>query len=85
LRFNVTSLAAKAGKVKLVMSNPSSLTHSIAIEGNGVTAAGSVVTQGGTSTVSANLGQPRRSIALAIRRGRCWLPVWWCCSSCSRR
>jgi plastocyanin len=55
LRFNVTSLAAKAGKVKLVMSNPSSLTHSIAIEGNGVTAAGSVVTQGGTSTVSANL------------------------------
>lgn len=55
LRFNVKSLAVRAGKVTLVMSNPSSLTHSIAIEGNGVSAAGPVVTNGGNSTASANL------------------------------
>lgn len=55
LRFNVKSLSAKAGKVTLVMSNPSSLSHSVAIQGNGVNAAGQVVAQGGTSTASANL------------------------------
>jgi uncharacterized cupredoxin-like copper-binding protein len=55
LRFNVKSLAARAGKVTLVMRNPSSLSHSVAIQGNGVNAAGQVVAQGGTSTASATL------------------------------
>jgi uncharacterized cupredoxin-like copper-binding protein len=37
------------------MRNPSQLSHSIAIEGNGVNSAGQVVGPGGTSTVSAAL------------------------------
>jgi uncharacterized cupredoxin-like copper-binding protein len=55
LRFNTKSLTANAGKVTLVMKNPSQLSHSIAITGNGVNAAGEVVGPGGTSTVSASL------------------------------
>ena len=55
LRFNVKSLTASAGSVKLVMHNPSQLSHSIAIQGAGVNAAGPVVGPGGTSTVSATL------------------------------
>lgn len=56
LRFNVKALmAGKPGKVTLVMTNPSQLSHSVAIEGNGVSAAGQVVGPGGTSTVSASL------------------------------
>jgi uncharacterized cupredoxin-like copper-binding protein len=55
LKFNVKSLSAKPGKVTLVMKNPSQLSHSIAIQGNGVTAAGQVVGPNGTSTVTASL------------------------------
>jgi uncharacterized cupredoxin-like copper-binding protein len=55
LKFNVSSLQASAGKVKIVMANPSQLSHSVAIEGGGVNAAGEVVGPGGTSTVSATL------------------------------
>jgi uncharacterized cupredoxin-like copper-binding protein len=55
LRFNVKSLSAKAGKVTLVMANPSQLSHSIAIQGGSVNMAGPVVGPGGTSTVSASL------------------------------
>jgi uncharacterized cupredoxin-like copper-binding protein len=55
LRFNTNSLTASAGKVTLVMTNPSQLTHSIAITGNGVSAAGEVVGPAGKSTVSATL------------------------------
>ena len=55
LRFNVKSLTASAGRVTLVMANPSQLTHSIAIQGAGVNAAGPVVGPSRTSTVSANL------------------------------
>jgi len=55
LRFNTKALTSSAGKVTLVMHNPSQLTHSIAITGNGVNAAGGFVGPGGTSTVSASL------------------------------
>ena len=55
LKFNVSSLQAAAGKVKIVMTNPSQLSHSVAIEGNGVNAAGEVVGPDGTSTVAATL------------------------------
>lgn len=55
LKFNVSALQASAGKVKIVMANPSQLSHSVAIEGNGVNAAGQVVGPNGTSTVSASL------------------------------
>jgi plastocyanin len=55
LKFDTSSLNAKAGQVTIQMSNPSSIEHGISIEGNGVDAEGSVVPQGGTATVSANL------------------------------
>jgi uncharacterized cupredoxin-like copper-binding protein len=37
------------------MSNPSPVQHGVAIEGNGVSKTGSIVNQGGTSTVTAKL------------------------------
>jgi uncharacterized cupredoxin-like copper-binding protein len=55
LKFNVSALRASAGTVKIVMANPSQLSHSVAIQGNGVNAAGQVVGPSGTSTVSAKL------------------------------
>jgi uncharacterized cupredoxin-like copper-binding protein len=55
LRFDKKTLEAKAGKVAIVMSNPSELSHSVAIEGGGVNVAGEVVAPGGTSTASADL------------------------------
>jgi len=48
-------LTAPAGKVTIVMANPSPLQHDVAIQGNGVDVAGAVVSKGGTSTVSADL------------------------------
>jgi plastocyanin len=55
LRFDRAALEARAGAVTIAMSNPSQLSHSIAIEGNGISGAGQVVTHGGTSTVSSSL------------------------------
>jgi plastocyanin len=56
LKYNVTKLAAKPGKVTLVMSNPSSVQHNVAIKGNGIkTVKGKVVGKGGTSKATASL------------------------------
>jgi plastocyanin len=55
LKFDKSSLDAKAGKVTITMDNPSSLPHAVAIEGNGVDEEGDTVMQGGKSTVSADL------------------------------
>src|SRR5205807_4959889 len=57
LKFNKTTLTAKAGKVTIAMTNPSSagLAHGIAIQGNGVNQAGSTVQPGGKATVTATL------------------------------
>ena len=55
LKFDKSSLTAKAGKVTLVMTNPSGIPHAVAVEGNGVDTKGSTVGNGGTSTVSATL------------------------------
>jgi uncharacterized cupredoxin-like copper-binding protein len=55
LKFDKTTLSAKSGSVTITMSNPSSVPHGIAIKGSGVTKTGSVVNQGGTSTVTATL------------------------------
>jgi uncharacterized cupredoxin-like copper-binding protein len=55
LRFDKQTLSAPAGKVTIVMSNPSSLQHDVAIQGNGVDVTGNVVSQGGNSTVTADL------------------------------
>jgi plastocyanin len=56
LKFDKTSLTAKAGKVTIVMSNDSSVPHAIEVEGNGIEKKGQTVQGGsGTSTASAKL------------------------------
>jgi plastocyanin len=55
LRFNKKVLSAKSGSVTITMSNPSSLSHAIAVEGNGVDQKGQAVTKGGTSNITLNL------------------------------
>ena len=55
LKFDKTSLTAKAGKVTLQMENPSQLPHAIAIKGNGVDVDGKTVGNGETSTASTDL------------------------------
>ena len=37
------------------MSNPSTISHAVAVTGNGVDKAGQTVNKGGTSTISVNL------------------------------
>jgi plastocyanin len=54
--FNVTKLTAKPGKVTLVMSNPSSISHDIALKGNGLKpVVGKMVGKGKTSTITATV------------------------------
>ena len=55
LKFDKSSLTAKAGKVTIVMDNPSDLPHAVEIEGNGVEVAGDTVMKGGVSEASADL------------------------------
>jgi uncharacterized cupredoxin-like copper-binding protein len=54
LKFNTSSLTAKAGKVTIIMGNNSPLPHGIAVTGNGVNSVGPTVT-GGTSKVTVTL------------------------------
>ena len=55
LKFDKSSLTAKAGKVPIVMDNPSDLPHAVEIEGQGVEEAGDTVMKGGVSEASAEL------------------------------
>ena len=55
LAFASTRATAQAGKLELVMPNPSSVQHNIAVKNGGVSATGPVVGQGGTSRVSATV------------------------------
>ena len=55
LKFDKTSLEAPAGEVTITMTNEGDLPHDVAIKGNGVDEKGEVVTEGGTSTVTATL------------------------------
>jgi plastocyanin len=55
LKFDKSSLTAKAGKVTLEMSNPSQVPHAVAIKGNGVDVDGKTIGNGETSTASADL------------------------------
>ena len=55
LKFDKSSLTAKAGKVTLEMSNPSQVPHAVAIKGNGVDVDGKTVGNGETSTASTDL------------------------------
>jgi plastocyanin len=55
LKFDKTSLSAKAGKVTVSMKNPAPIPHDVSLEGKGVDQKGKVVKGGGTSTVTADL------------------------------
>ena len=55
LRFSATTLHARAGRVRIAMTNPSAVPHDIAIKGHGVAEKGPVVESGGTSIVEATL------------------------------
>ena len=55
LKFDKSSLTAKAGSVTITMSNPSPIPHGVAVQGNGVNKVGNVVNQNGTSTVKVTL------------------------------
>ena len=55
LKFLASSASATPGKVELRMHNMSSTPHDIAITGSGVSQIGSIVSNGGVSTVSASL------------------------------
>ena len=55
LKFDKSSLSAKAGNVTITMDNPSQVPHAVAIEGGGVDEEGKVVNKGGTSTATADL------------------------------
>lgn len=52
LKFNTSTIRAKAGKVTLSMANPSNLPHAVGIKGKGK---GKTVNKGGTSTYSTTL------------------------------
>jgi len=54
LKFDKTSLTAKAGKVTVVMTNDSSIPHAVEVEGNGVEVKTKTVT-GDTAQVSTKL------------------------------
>jgi len=55
LKFDKSTLSAKAGNVTITMDNPSPVQHSIAVEGSGVDKSGSTVGMGGKSTVTVAL------------------------------
>jgi plastocyanin len=65
LKFSTNKLSAKAGKVTITMTNPSSLQHNIAIKG-GVSAQGDVVGQGGKSVVSVDLKPGKYTFYCAV-------------------
>jgi plastocyanin len=54
LKFDKTELTAKAGKVKIVMDNPSSVPHAVEVEGNGVEEETKTLTKG-TADVTVDL------------------------------
>jgi plastocyanin len=55
LKFLASKASATAGKVTIKMLNKSSVSHDIAIRGNGVQQVGPIVANGKTSTVSTSL------------------------------
>ena len=55
LKFDKSSLSAKAGKVTIVLDNPSSLPHAVEIEGNGIEESSSTIGKGETTKVSATV------------------------------
>jgi plastocyanin len=54
-RFDTGTLESGAGRVTLVMENPSQVPHNVSLEGAGIDEHGETVGSGETSTVSATL------------------------------
>lgn len=55
LAFQKDELTAPAGLITLVMENPASVEHNIAVKGDGIDEKGPVVGEGGTSEISVTL------------------------------
>lgn len=55
LKFDKTTLSTKAGKVTVVLDNPSSVPHAIEVEGESVEEEGKTVGKGGVSKVTVDL------------------------------
>jgi plastocyanin len=55
LKFDKSSLSAKAGKVTVVLDNPSSLPHAVEVEGNGVEEETDTIGKGETAKVTVDL------------------------------
>jgi plastocyanin len=54
-KFDKSTLETKAGKVTVVLNNPSSVPHAIELEGKGLEEEGRTVGKGGVSKVTARL------------------------------
>jgi plastocyanin len=52
LKFDKTKLTAKTGRITIAMTNKSAVPHDIAIEGEGLTEQGPVVSNGGVSKLT---------------------------------
>jgi plastocyanin len=55
LKFDKSSLTAKAGKVTITLDNPSSIPHAVEIEGHGVEEESGTIGEGETTKVTANV------------------------------
>jgi uncharacterized cupredoxin-like copper-binding protein len=55
LKFDKTTLSAKAGNVTITMDNPSPVQHAIGVKGNGVDKDGKPVGMGGKSSITVPL------------------------------
>jgi plastocyanin len=55
LKFDKDSIDANAGTVRLVMANPSSVDHNVAVKGNGIDKKGPVVGKDAQSIVTVTL------------------------------
>ena len=55
LKFDKSSLTAKAGKVTITLDNPSSIPHAVEIEGHGVEEESGTIGEGETTKLTANV------------------------------
>jgi plastocyanin len=55
LKFDKSTLTAKAGKVTIVLDNPSSLPHAVEVEGNGIDEESDTIGKGETTKVTATV------------------------------
>jgi uncharacterized cupredoxin-like copper-binding protein len=66
LRFDKKTLEAPDGEVTIEMKNLATVQHNVVIEGNGVDKAGAIVSNGGTSTATADLKAGRYTFYCSV-------------------